>query len=281
MLSSFNSYHVDRSFNYLKELPTEIGYLHQLEQLTVSHNQIESIPDSICHLTRLIEFNISHNQLKQLTPYLCHLSKLQTLNLSHNQLNELTLISNQSSLSQLDLSHNPLSILPAEITQLPYLRRLRLEGCPLKTSVDHFSLKHNAPSLVEICARQVVKQKQNTEGLTEGLMRYVTNYKVCSYCQGPYFDSFVSRGRWIDRNEVWIPLEYRLCSAHWSDESDRIYTMFSSSCSSLSLKPTALIRQPDTTTISNDCVLDSAVKRWKYKVRNNSSLFLKNHGLYY
>ncbi|KAG2234360.1 hypothetical protein INT48_007227, partial [Thamnidium elegans] len=250
---------LDLSFNHLQELPQEIGYLQQLEYLTVSHNRLQSIPDSICHLSRLTEFNISHNQLQQLTPYLCQLSKLQVLNLSHNQLKEMTVISIQSSLTQLDLSYNPISILPAEITQLPYLRRLRLEGCPLATSLDHFSSIHNPPSLLEICARQVVKEKKNTEKLTHELINYISNYKVCSYCQGPYIDLYVSRGRWIDRNDVWVPLEYRLCSAHWSDESDRIYTMFSS-C----LEPcNSIMRQPLLPDGNEN--LDSAVKRWKYK----------------
>lgn len=303
----------NRSYNDLREIPLEIGYSQQLEYLNLSHNQIERIPDTIAHLHCLTEFNISNNQLQEITPFIFTLSKLQTLNLSYNQIKQITIIlncnatnslqnnnsnqkeSSNSSLTLLDLSYNQISILPAEITQLPFLRRLRLEGCPLATTLDYqFKLSHNPPSLLEICARLIIREKakilpssgststlpptrkyqqiimdlkkkkketkplmtpaiaiekgeqQNDmiicnndtaaatisklkDTLTESLYHYISNYKLCSHCNGPYFTSFVSRGRWIDRNDTWIPLEYRLCSAHWSTESDRIYSMFSSS----------------------------------------------------
>lgn len=343
----------------------------QLEQFTVSHNTITFIPDTICHLSRLTEFNISHNQLQELTPFIRHLDKLHTLILGHNQLKEINAgaIIN-SNLALLDLSYNPITILPAEITQLPFLRRLRLEGCPLTTSIDVFSTVHNPPSLLEICARNIIVNRQNKrqsaeedeqQVLTEPLSQYISSYKVCSHCHGPYFDSFVSRGRWIDRNDVWIPLEYRLCSAHWSSEEDRMYSMFSAtypSCNNNTLaaapkcplpamtslptlvKPTGTTtrrsrlrrwnnkRASTATTVVNtdeDAVLStssststivaqqgeeqqqqqqqqhgvvgevenqaaeqlaitnqpisSMVRKWKYKMKNNSTLFLKNHNL--
>lgn len=198
---------------------------------------------------------MSHNQLQALTPLISHLSKLQILNVAYNELKEITIVSIHSSLTLLDLSFNPISILPAEITQLPFLRRLRLEGCPLTSTLDDFSLTHNPPSLLEICSRIIVKtRKELSVLLPTELSNYLSNYKTCSHCQGPYFSSFVSRGRWIDRNDIWIPLEYRLCSAHWSNESDRIYTMFSTSL------------------LSNSLEIEP-VKKWKHKVK--SSLFLK------
>ncbi|CAO3629713.1 unnamed protein product [Mucor hiemalis] len=341
---------LDLSYNYLRELPKEIGYLTQLEQLSVSHNTITFIPDTICHLSRLTEFNISHNQLKELTPFIRHLDKLQTLILGHNQLKEINAgaIIN-SNLALLDLSYNPITILPAEITQLPFLRRLRLEGCPLATSIDTFSTVHNPPTLLEICARNVIVNRQakiqaqeKEELLTEKLCQYINSYKVCSHCHGPYFDSFVSRGRWIERNDIWIPLEYRLCSAHWSSEEDRIYSMFSAtSCNTLTaapkcplpaitclptlVKPTVTRRSrlrkwnkrastATTIVVTNDAMSPSSstttivaqgeeqqhevenppeqavianqllpstslVRKWKYKMKNNSTLFLKNHNL--
>lgn len=191
---------------------------------------------------------MSHNRLQSL-PLIGLLSKLQTLNVAYNRLHDITIVSIHSSLTLLDLSFNPISILPAEITQLPFLRRLRLEGCPLTTTLDHFPLKHDAPSLLEICARRITKTRTAAKGLPDALMDYLTNYKPCSHCGGPYFESFVSRGRWIERNDVWIPLEYRLCSAHWANESDRIYTMFSQSLvNPLEVEP---------------------VKKWKHKVKSS------------
>ncbi|KAI7893369.1 uncharacterized protein EV154DRAFT_537066 [Mucor mucedo] len=245
---------LDLSFNYLTELPEEIACLQHLEQLNVSHNQIEFLPDTIGQLSRLVELNVSHNRLETLaTTTVDQLSKLQTFNVSQNKLKELRLTSiHVNSLTSIDLSYNPIAILPAEITQLPFLRRLRLEGCPLTTTLDDFPLAHDAPSLVEICARIIVKTRQPLKGLPQTMESYLKRGKTCSHCGGPYFESYVSRGRWIDRNDIWIPLEYRLCSAHWANESDRIYTMFSQSL----LKPLE----------EDDC---EPVKKWKHKVKSS------------
>lgn len=394
----FTLYEHFRSHNQLKELPEAIGHLQQLENLSVAHNQITSIPDTICHLVHLTDFNLSHNQLEHVTPFISHLKELQTLHLGHNQLLDLTgSVEHLCNLTLLDLSYNPIHVLPAEITQLPFLRRLRLDGCPFTNSLDQpFELAHNPPSLLETCARYIIKNEhqilssvlkkkrqinnkttaaENLKSLiTDPLYQYLSTFSSCSHCHGPYFESYVTRGRWIERNDIWVPLEYRLCSAHWSDESDRVYAMFSasqptapvskvkgsamvaittsfmkskprlpileipvirkSSSVSIATAATAVIGSASTPSASattrRSCfnsqrrsssinappfmmlstttqqfqinegefinILDttasppsssttdntpsSAVKRWRFKVRNNSSLFLKNHRLY-
>lgn len=375
--------------------------MQQLENLSVAHNQITFIPDTICHLVHLTDFNLSHNQLEHLTPFISHLKGLQTLQLGHNQLQELTVsVERLCNLTLLDLSYNPIHVLPAEITQLPFLRRLRLDGCPFTNSLDQpFELAHDPPSLLETCARYIIKNehqvlssvmRSNKQAknkamatketlkslLSDPLYHYLSTFSACSHCQGPYFESFVKRGRWIERNDVWVPLEYRLCSAHWSDESDRVYAMFSASqpsafaytskkggaatvpitttlltkpkprlplleipvmeqasspssavtavigstptppalaitrrsclnqqrkSSSIDAPPTVMqsttthqmqineeesisILPNETTSSSSSTTIpnppSSAVKRWRFKVRNNSSLFLKKHRLY-
>ncbi|GAN09219.1 leucine rich repeat protein [Mucor ambiguus] len=384
---------LDLSHNKLKEIPEAIGHLQQLENLSVAHNQITFIPDTICHLVHLTDFNLSHNQLEQVTPFISHLKGLQTLQLGHNQLQELTVsVEHLCNLTLLDLSYNLIHVLPAEIIQLPFLRRLRLDGCPFTNSLDQpFELAHNPPSLLETCARYIIKnehqilssvtnnkKQMNNKAMavetlklliTDPLYQYLSTFSACSHCQGPYFESYVKRGRWVERNDVWVPLEYRLCSAHWSDESDRVYAMFSASqpLTSVSSKkgpvaittsfmktkprlpileipvieqvssaavtavigskstPSALtttrrscfnnqrrlsstnappimmqstttqqvqineeeesISIPNETTSSSSSATaanapSSSVKRWRFKVRNNSSLFLKNHRLY-
>ncbi|KAL9554735.1 hypothetical protein MBANPS3_002678 [Mucor bainieri] len=384
---------LDLSHNQLKEIPEAIGHLQQLENLSVAHNQITFIPDTICHLVHLTDFNLSHNRLALVTPYISHLKALQTLQLGHNQLQELTAaVEHLCNLTLLDLSYNPIHVLPAEITQLPFLRRLRLDGCPFTNSLDQpVELAHNPPSLLETCARYIVKNEHQILSsvmsnkkhisnkamavetlkslLTDPLYQYLSTFSACSHCQGPYFESYVKRSRWIERNDVWVPLEYRLCSAHWSDESDRVYAMFSASQPSTSVssnnkkvalttpfikpkpnlpllgipameqaspsatavigsaptppsalattrrscfnhqKRTSSINAPPITMLSmppqqvqineeestsvplNETISSSslttaanapssAVKRWRFKVRNNSSLFLKNHRLH-
>ncbi|KAG1455377.1 hypothetical protein G6F56_007078 [Rhizopus delemar] len=231
---------LDLSNNHLNELPEAIGYLCQLEQFSVAHNNLSYLPDSLCHLSRLKDFELSHNRLISITPHIGHLSRLQSLYLNHNQLTNLPFaLEGLSSLVLLDLSHNPISVLPAQIIQLPYLRRFRLDGCPLATDIDHFSLSHDPPSLLEICARSIIslKKEKTNHSLPDTLSQYLTSYSICHHCRGPYFDSFISRARWVERNETWIPLEYRLCSAHWSDESDRIFATFSLGFSNDDVKP--------------------------------------------
>ncbi|KAK4514204.1 uncharacterized protein ATC70_001792 [Mucor velutinosus] len=386
---------LDLSHNQLKEIPEAIGHLQQLENLSVAHNQITFIPDTICHLVHLTDFNLSHNQLEHVTPFICHLKGLQTLQLGHNQLQELTVsVEHLGNLTLLDLSYNPIHVLPAEITQLPLLRRLRLDGCPFTKSLDQpFELTHNPPSLLETCARYIIKneyqilssvmsKKKQVDNkamaaealrslITDPLYQYLSTFSACSHCQGPYFESYVKRGRWIERNDVWVPLEYRLCSAHWSAESDRVYAMFSASPSSTSVSgkkgsatvaittsfikskprlplleipvvgqtspspaavtavtgststPSALatrrscfhnqqrsasanappimmlsattqqiqVNEQYSISITNETTSSSssttaanapasAAKRWRFKVRNNTSLFLKNHRLH-
>lgn len=235
-------------------------------------------------------------------------------------------IGNINNLTLLDLSYNPLTILPAEITQMPFLRRFRFEGCSFTSSLDnHYQLEHNPPSLLETCARSIVQGQDTISAdqlkskLTEHLYDYLSSSKICSHCNGPYFESHVSRGRWVERNDIWVPLEYRLCSAHWSDESERMHAMFST-CSVpqpiMKIKPplTVLHATQTTTTVTKstsqsprfqkhrrsssitannhqsqqqaeNLFVDASspaaattVKRWRFKVRNNSS-FLKNHRL--
>ncbi|CAO3592621.1 unnamed protein product [Absidia cylindrospora] len=241
--------------NQLVELPDSIGQLKQLETLLLSKNQLVRLPDTMQCLTRLTELDLSHNQLQRIHS-LGHYSSLCTLLLSHNQLSRVPSdLAGMKHLVTLDLSHNPLSVLPAEMTRLSNLRRLRLDYC--HTLLNHkeqqqsmeVELAHDPPSLMEICARKVIlslssaspssnKQMLRTKKssstittqrvaqLTGHLLFYLASANICSSCHGPYFETQVVRRRWIERNDMWIPLEYRLCSAHWSDENDRLLHMF-------------------------------------------------------
>ncbi|KAI9487445.1 MAG: hypothetical protein EXX96DRAFT_447259, partial [Benjaminiella poitrasii] len=225
------------SKNQLKDIPEAIGHLYQLEFLSLAHNQIAFIPDTIGYLTQLNELDLSHNQIQQLTSFVSQLKSLQVMDLSHNQLESLTSrIGDIQTLACLDLSFNPhLRHLPAELIQLPFLRRLELDGCSFASSDsplndDHFSLlsptlPHDPPSLLETCARLMIK---NENQMTERLFDYICSYQCCTHCRSPYFESYVSRIRWIERSDLfWVPIEYRLCSAHWTDENDRLYASFS------------------------------------------------------
>ncbi|KAI8096702.1 uncharacterized protein BX664DRAFT_311622 [Halteromyces radiatus] len=250
---------LDLSNNKLSSIPTTIGYLYQLEALYLGNNQLDSLPDTIGYLTKLVELDVSHNQLTTLTPCMAYLKKLQALTVAHNQLQDLPvhLVIGLKGLTILDLSHNPITILPAEITQLHFLRRLLLEGCPLmdpdSTNIKPpcYPLVHSPPSLLEYCARTIVRDtkrhqyyQQRFPQLSDHLIEYLNSGTPCTLCHAPYFDTYVARGRLVERSNRWIPVEYRLCQAHFTDETNRLLYMFSSSSSSPSLDHTLTSSSP-------------------------------------
>ncbi|KAI9312281.1 hypothetical protein BX666DRAFT_1831952, partial [Dichotomocladium elegans] len=230
------------SHNSLSQLPDAIGSLENLEFLCLSHNQLIELPESISNISNLVELDISYNRLYDLTPCFRTISKkLQTIHAENNFIASISFhVRNMARLTTLNLSDNPIRVLPAEIAQLPHLRRLVTRGCPLITEMTH-PLKHYPPSLREICARIVVdanvrssrqprrfrQQQFNISLLPSHLVTYLQSAKPCSFCHGPYLEHYVTRGQWIEKPDGIIPLEHRLCTAHWQDDNDRILHMFS------------------------------------------------------
>ncbi|KAI8977544.1 hypothetical protein BDF20DRAFT_836334 [Mycotypha africana] len=240
---------LDLSNNRLTELPESVGCIQSLEVLCLSRNQLKSIPGTIGYLSNLLELDLSYNKLDCITPCIGYLDKLKTLSLAFNQITRLpTNVEGLINLINLDLTRNPLQILPAEIAKLPFLRRMRLDDCPLNKEMT-YSTKHDPPSLLEFCARTIVrnkvldlstlKQQQQQQqqqqhrhrhrpiSLPQHLIHYIQSVKRCTSCRGPYFESYVLRSRLMEKADVFIPLEYTLCSAHWSTCDDRILSMFS------------------------------------------------------
>ncbi|CAO3616012.1 unnamed protein product [Cunninghamella echinulata] len=237
---------LDLSNNKLMSLPESIGYLQSLESLYLGHNQLNSLPETIGYLTQLVELDISHNHLTSITPCIRYLKKLQYCILSSNQLKTVPVhfFLGLKRLAILDLSHNTISVLPAEITQLQQLKRLILEGCPIlndtmppvtRMKLPCYTLSHSPPSLKELCARQIIRNRDYHSSssffhvLPSHLINYLQSSTPCSLCQEPYFDTFILRGRLIERNQKWIPIEYRLCKVHFITEEDRLLSMFSTS----------------------------------------------------
>jgi Leucine-rich repeat (LRR) protein len=212
----------------LHELPESIGYLQHLEVLLLAKNQLTSIPDTIGHLSNLSELDLAHNQLRSITPCIGYLAKLKILAIEYNFISQLPpQMGSLKGLMALDLAMNPLKVLPSEVSQLPFLRRIKLEGCPLESNLT-YSLVNCAPSLVELCARAIIRNQTPIKNkLPEHLQRYIRSANACSSCHGPYFESYVLRGGFIKKSESDIPVEYRLCSAHWTDQNDRVQKMFS------------------------------------------------------
>ncbi|RIA92373.1 hypothetical protein C1645_874824 [Glomus cerebriforme] len=213
--------------NELTEIPAEIGYMKNLTKLDLSKNKLEYIPDTIGFLHKLVDLRLSENQLTYIPSSIGSLEKLGTLLLDYNKIVELPPeIGEIKTLVNLDVRENPITVLPSELGRLQFLRKLRTDGCPLKTEFVH-EIMHSPPTLMELAARTIVrKQIPILEDTTEHLKDYLASAKKCSFCGGPYFESFVKRGKIIDKNDQHIPLEYRLCCPHWNTEQERVSLLF-------------------------------------------------------
>ncbi|KAI8394032.1 uncharacterized protein BYT42DRAFT_525453 [Radiomyces spectabilis] len=216
------------SHNKMKSLPPEIGYLKSLRFLNASHNELEEIPDTISFLSKLKVLNLGFNQLQQLPESMGDLPKLVIVILNDNKLTQLPPeMANLHDLISLNVSKNPLKSLPAEIATLQSLRRLAAEDCDFVEQFE-YPIHHDPPSLFEQCARIAVRaQLSIPTHMSAHIKEYLAQPKVCSFCRGPFFESFVVRGRFIERViRQPIALEYRLCKAHWTDNEDRIRALF-------------------------------------------------------
>ncbi|KAI8364264.1 hypothetical protein EDC96DRAFT_444350 [Choanephora cucurbitarum] len=217
------------SNNQMISLPRELGYLKNLRVLNISENSIEEIPDTIVFLTKLKALNVSHNKLARLPSSIGNLPKLVIIIANDNRLTSLPReFSQLTNLISLNVSNNPLKSLPAEIATLRNLRKFLTEDCPFEEEYS-YPLKHDPPSLFETCARIAIRsQVPISHHLSEHIKDYLARADTCSYCKGPFFDSFVSRIRFIERRfRQPMALEYTLCRAHWTTEEDRILCMFS------------------------------------------------------
>lgn len=134
-----------------------------------------------------------------------------------------------------NISNNPLQHLPAELASIKSLRKLIADGCDFQAEFVN-ERAHDPPTLFEQCARTIVHHQLNLpDHLPSHIQKYLATHQECSYCRGPYFESFVTRGRFIERvARQPIALEYRLCCAHWDDDQDRLLNLFSSPCATSS-----------------------------------------------
>ncbi|KAG0063556.1 hypothetical protein BGZ89_009795 [Linnemannia elongata] len=213
--------------NDLCVIPPEIGFLRNLTLLDLSKNSLMTIPDSIRFLTKLVDLRLSGNFIDTLPPSIGELTKLTHLSLENNQLKRVPRQLGQlKALTHLILDDNPITVLPAEVGQLQYLRRLKLERCPLVREFVH-SPVHSPPTLMELAARVILRQGMVVPPLMPShLKAYLRTSQRCSFCDGPYFESSVKRGKLIEKNEVLVPLEYTLCMPHWNTEIERVKLLF-------------------------------------------------------
>ncbi|KAI7869082.1 hypothetical protein BDF14DRAFT_1723625 [Spinellus fusiger] len=232
----------------LSVVPSQLGHLTRLTFLDLSNNRICQLPNSTCELKHLRHLNISNNLFKETPNAIPFLSKLMHLDMSYNPLEELSAdIAQLNNLTMLDLTSTNIRNVPYEILRVNPLS-IKVDDCP-NIAERHMSFKaslqYNPPSLLETCARILIRpllidssSKKKRVGkkalenkfslIPPNIKGFLSNPKACSYCEGPYYDACVFRYRIVHRSDsTYLPIEYRLCSAHWSNEKDRIVAMFS------------------------------------------------------
>ncbi|KAI9010440.1 hypothetical protein CLU79DRAFT_710459 [Phycomyces nitens] len=237
----------EHPINHLFSPTALISRLTRLTFLDLSHNQLETLPESIRYLKHLQHLNLANNLIPELPSVIQFFVKLNHLDLSNNPLQELSAnIARLTQLTMLDLTGTKISNVPSELLRLTKVS-VRVDNCPniaeRSVSFDQ-TLKYDPPSLLEICSRIVMrpllldsatKKKMISQRaldstfslVPQNVKDFLSSPKACSFCEGPYFKSCVFRYRIVQRHDdTYLPVEYRLCSAHWSNEDDRVLTMF-------------------------------------------------------
>ncbi|XP_047203473.1 nischarin isoform X2 [Girardinichthys multiradiatus] len=129
---------LDMSHNCISAVDSSVKLIPKVEFLDLSYNQLSSV-ENLQHLYNLVHVDLSYNSLRTLEAAHTRLGNIKTLSLAGNQLENLTGLSKLYSLVNLDLSHNQLAQLEEirNIGALPCLEKLNLSSNPMCIIPDY------------------------------------------------------------------------------------------------------------------------------------------------
>uniref|UniRef100_A0A3P8VZV1 Nischarin n=1 Tax=Cynoglossus semilaevis TaxID=244447 RepID=A0A3P8VZV1_CYNSE len=129
---------LDMSHNCISSIDSSVKLIREVEFLDLSYNQLSSV-ENLQHLYNLVHVDLSYNSLRVIEAAHTRLGNIKTLNLAGNQLDQLTGLTKLYSLVNLDLSHNQLSQLEEikNIGSLPCLEKLNLSSNPMCIIPDY------------------------------------------------------------------------------------------------------------------------------------------------
>ncbi|XP_021167569.2 nischarin isoform X4 [Fundulus heteroclitus] len=129
---------LDMSHNCIAAIDGSVRLIPKVEFLDLSYNQLSSV-ENLQHLYNLVHLDLSYNSLRTLEAAHTRLGNIKTLSLAGNQLENLTGLSKLYSLVNLDLSHNQLAQLEEirNIGALPCLEKLNLSSNPICIVPDY------------------------------------------------------------------------------------------------------------------------------------------------
>ena len=237
------------SYNRLETLPSSIGHLKHLRQLNLAHNRLAEIPRVIPTLKKLTYLDLSYNMFTDIPLGLSMLKHLAHLDLSYSHIDAVPAELLRLSIATIKTEGCPqLQQKVAEFTHsLAHNPPSLAEICARQLVVSHTVISNNVNS-GNNCKKKKInkkrrpsssgskkrstfyqeKQQEQPEDLPGHLQNYLDQSKACFYCGEPYFDNPVMRYRIVQQHDgSCIPIRYNLCSAHWSDDQDRILALFS------------------------------------------------------
>lgn len=129
---------LDMSHNCISTIDSSVKLIRKVEFLDLSYNQLSSV-ENLQHLYNLVHVDLSYNSLRVLEAAHTRLGNIKTLSLAGNQLDRLTGLTKLYSLVNLDLSHNQLAQLEEikNISSLPCLEKLNLSSNPMCIIPDY------------------------------------------------------------------------------------------------------------------------------------------------
>uniref|UniRef100_A0A7N6BDB5 PX domain-containing protein n=1 Tax=Anabas testudineus TaxID=64144 RepID=A0A7N6BDB5_ANATE len=129
---------LDMSHNCISTIDSSVKLIRKVEFLDLSYNQLSSV-ENLQHLYNLVHVDLSYNSLRVLEAAHTRLGNIKTLSLAGNLLDQLTGLSKLYSLVNLDLSHNQLAQLEEirKIGSLPCLEKLNLSSNPMCIIPDY------------------------------------------------------------------------------------------------------------------------------------------------
>ncbi|XP_074525644.1 nischarin [Halichoeres trimaculatus] len=129
---------LDMSHNCISTIDSSVKLIPKVEFLDLSYNQLSTV-ENLQHLYNLVHVDLSYNSLRVLEAAHTRLGNIKTLNLAGNQLDQLTGLTKLYSLVNLDLSHNKLAQLEEirNIGSLPCLEKLNLSSNPMCIIPDY------------------------------------------------------------------------------------------------------------------------------------------------
>uniref|UniRef100_A0A3Q4BFF0 PX domain-containing protein n=1 Tax=Mola mola TaxID=94237 RepID=A0A3Q4BFF0_MOLML len=126
---------LDMSHNRISTIDRSVKLIPKVEFLDLSHNQLSTV-ENLQHLYNLVHVDLSYNSLQVLEAAHTRMGNIKTLSLAGNQLDQLTGLTKLYSLVNLDLSHNQLAPV-RNIGSLPCLEKLNLSSNPVCIIPDY------------------------------------------------------------------------------------------------------------------------------------------------